>query len=275
MIKQVIVALKHKLIGHRYRIVNAELGGVRLRTYEGTIRPEADIDDAWFVSLAKESSIVFDIGANIGYTGLLANVYGKPKEMILVDPNPLALASAADNLIMNNLSGNCRFLSAFVADEVGKDVKFYSIGRGAAGSIYPEHARTAASLDSWYWVQTITIDELIRRYNLVPDLVKIDVEGAEESVLKGAMEAARLSKTSFIVEMHSNTMLSMQANAESILAWCGKVGYAAWYLKEGIRLTNAQQIAHRGRCHLLLIPSHSSYPSNLKDISQGAALPRA
>lgn len=275
MIKQILTKLKHKLVGHRYRIVNAELGGVPLRVYEGTIRLKADADDAWFVSLAKESPIIYDIGANIGYTGLLANVYAHPKEMILVDPNPLALACAADNLIMNNLSGNCRFLSAFVANEIGIDVKFYSVGRGAAGSIYPEHAKSAASLGSWYWVQTVTIDELVRRYNLIPHLVKIDVEGAEESVLKGAMETVKHGKTFFIVEMHSNTTLTMEANANSVLEWCKKTAYTAWYLKESILLTNAQQIAHRGRCHLLLIPKSSSYPAALQSIPQGSALPRA
>jgi FkbM family methyltransferase len=275
MIKPFLSSLKNKVFGYRYRIVNSGLGGRSLKVYDGTIRPKPDIDDAWFATLAKSSPVIFDIGANIGYTALLANVYAKPKQMVLVDPNPLALASAAGSLIMNNLSQNCRFMSAFVADKNGENVKFFTVGRGAAGSIYPEHARTASLLQSWYWVETITIDEIVKRCNLVPDLIKIDVEGAEGKVLQGSVVTTQLRKTTFFVEVHSNKVLTMEENANKILKWCSAVKYTAWYLKEGSQLINGKQIAHRGRCHLLLIPVENTYPQSLVQIAQGSELPQA
>jgi len=186
MIKQILGSIKHKLIGHRYRIVDSALGGIPLKVYQGTIRQVPDIDDAWFASLAKEAKIIFDIVANIRYSALLANVYGKPENMVLVDPNPLALASAADNLILNNLSDNCRFVAAFVSDTDKDKVKFYTVGRGAAASVYPEHAKTASSANSWFWVPTVTLDELSLRFGLEPDLIKVDVEDAEGMVLNRA-----------------------------------------------------------------------------------------
>lgn len=52
--------------------------------------------------------------------------------------------------------------------------------------------------------------------------------------------------------------------------WCAEVGYGAWYLKEHVRLTQPEPIAHRGRCHLLVQPSDWEYPEWLRSIPQGA-----
>jgi FkbM family methyltransferase len=274
MIKQYLAQLRNRMIGVRYRTVERKLGKQILKVHDGTIRPIADKDDAWFAYLVKSAHTVFDIGANIGYTGLLANVFGKPKNMVLVDPNPLALSSAATNMIMNGLSANCKFISAFVSDKISEKVKFYTVGRGAAGSIYPNHAKSAMKLNSWYWVPTTTIDDLCNTLEVAPDLIKIDVEGAELMVLEGARQTCKLHNSAFMVELHSNADLPMAKNADNILAWCRAVGYTMWYLKEGKVLESGNHISHRGRCHVLLQPSDRPYPAILSGIQESAELPR-
>ncbi|HKD19809.1 MAG TPA: FkbM family methyltransferase, partial [Thermoanaerobaculia bacterium] len=115
---------------------------------------------------------------------------------------------------------------------------------------------------------TTTLDELVSALKIEPDLVKIDVEGAERLVLEGARELAHRGNVTFIVEMHSNPELSMAANGRAVLDWCQRMSYEAWYMTEPQKVTTPDVFAHRGRCHLLLIPRGLPYPDCLVGIKQ-------
>ena len=52
-------------------------------------------------------------------------------------------------------------------------------------------------------VECITLDELINKGTPEPDFIKIDVEGAEEFVLKGASELLQRKKPFLMIEVHS------------------------------------------------------------------------
>lgn len=254
------------------RVVTANLFDRPYRVVKGTLRTKPDYDDAWLLALGYEAEVVFDIGSNIGQSALLLLHPGQVREIVLVDANPLALSQAAQNLILNGLCQRARFICAFASDRATETVDFYTIGTGAAGSFFASHARTASVLKAKQSVPTTTIDGLTEALNCLPDLVKIDVEGAEFLVLQGATDLARRQMTRFFVEMHSNAELPMSGNAQNILDWCRQVGYEAWYLKEKIKLTTPQPIAHRGRCHLLLLPADKSLPQGLAGLEQGAPL---
>lgn len=89
-----------------------------VKALPGTIRSKPDQDDAWFVWLARHRNTLFDVGANVGFTALVAGLCGMER-MLLIDPNPTALSRAATNLIYNNLAGRCSFVTAFVGDRGG------------------------------------------------------------------------------------------------------------------------------------------------------------
>src|SRR5690606_6188274 len=91
-----------------YKTQEVSIGGSQLRVYKGTFRG-IDKDEAWYAYLVKDANVIFDIGANVGWTALLACVYGKPNRIVLVDPNPMALTFAAGNLIINDFSEDCVF----------------------------------------------------------------------------------------------------------------------------------------------------------------------
>jgi FkbM family methyltransferase len=264
--------IKNKLFNPLYKTQLINIGGKELKVYSGTFT-KIDKDDAWLAFLMKDCKVFFDIGANIGWTALLANIYGRPQYVVLVEPNPMALTRAAGNLIMNDFALNATFIKAFVSNKHGERVKFFTIDTGSAGSMYPSHAKTASFLNSWYWVSTITLDELSDQLKMVPDLIKIDVEGAEHLVLLGALKISSMQQVRFFVEMHSNQNLSMNENANNIIHWCKDNNYRAWYLTTGEELFSASQIASRGRCHLLLLPLGTDYPTQLKKIQQGDPLP--
>ena len=161
-----------------YSFKHGTLCGVQLQVLPGTLRAKADQDDAWWFQLTKHHEKIYDLGANIGYTALLALIQNPKRQLVLVDPNPEALHKAAMNIVKNNLGSRTQFLTAFAGDKLDDTVKFYTVGAGEAGSMYASHAETASSMNSFIDVKTVTLDYMYDFYGFKPDLVKIDVEGA-------------------------------------------------------------------------------------------------
>lgn len=273
-LKALVTKAAYLLRGQRSHMVSVNLCGSQLKVLKNSFRLKEDQDDAWWYHLAQHHEVIYDIGCNVGYTALLALIQRPERPMLLVDPNPMALQNAAINLIANGLSSQVYFKNAFVSEKVDEIVKFYTIGTGAAGSMHASHAQSAASINAFIDVNTVTLDYLYSQYKLKPDLVKIDVEGAEVFVMQGAKSMAKATACAFFVEMHNVEGLGMEAAAQMILDWCDEMNYKAWYLKTGEVLNTAETIKHRGKCHLLLQPNHKTYPEYLKGIEQSAALPK-
>lgn len=274
IVKKILKKIYYSLNLDEAKYVETTLCGVPLKTLSGTIRNKVDQDDAWWFYLAKHHDVIFDIGANIGYTALLSLIQNPKRQIILVDPNPEALEKAAINIIKNNLGSRVQYLTAFVSNVLDDTIKFYTVGAGAAGSMYASHAETAASMNSYLDVKTVTLDYIYTFYDLKPDLVKIDVEGAETLVMQAAKKLANESKCSFFIEMHNVENLGMEAAAQLMLDWCKEMNYKAWYLKTGEELITAETVKTRGKCHLLLLPVTKEYPEYLKGISQNHELPK-
>lgn len=267
-----------KIVGYylkkEKRYQDSELLGIKLKVVPNTIRKNVDKDDAWYFKLVQEVENIFDLGCNIGYTSLLAAIQNKNKNILLVDPNPEALAKASQNMILNGFGMKSRFVTAFIGEKDGERLNFYTVGSGEAGSMYPSHAETAAAVNSFYEVEKITIDTLVQYVGYIPDLIKIDVEGAESLALLGAEKTASNQKTKFFIEMHALKELSMSENAKLIINWCSKNRYRAFYLKEASEITNPEVISKRGKCHLLLLPQYENYPNSLVNIKEGDPLPK-
>jgi FkbM family methyltransferase len=124
---------------------------------------------------------LIDVGANVGSVSLL--LADKIENAILFEPNPVAAARARENLARNGLgfkvyefalsdtNGEIRF-----ASDGGVDVGGHVVGNFPGG-------QSATTL-----VPCINLDEFLRQQGdpaFPVSLVKIDVEGHENSVLRG------------------------------------------------------------------------------------------
>jgi FkbM family methyltransferase len=240
--------------------------------HDGAIRQTPDYDDAWLAACAAHAKTVLDIGANKGQAAMIILLNDNVEKIVLVDPNPSALAVAASNLIHSNVSHKAAFIRAFVSERDDENVRFWTVGLGAAGSIYASHAKSAASKEESFSVKTITIDKICEYHQLKPDLIKIDVEGAEMKVLQGSKRCTAELQPRYLVEMHSNKDLTMRDNATQVIQWCRENAYTPYYLKDHAILESPEKIAHRGRCHLMLQPSTWAYPDWLRSVNQSDSL---
>ncbi len=256
--------------GIRYLIFNREekyyeknINGKKIVTVKGTYTDEWDADFDWYILLAKNSKKIYEIGSNMGQTALLALINANIDKILLVDPNPQALLVANKNVLINNWIHKTNSYLGFVGKNSGEVINFYTIGKGAAGSMYKSHSETASMINNFYKVATVTLDYLHSHFCWTPDFIKIDVEGAEALVISGGKELLKNNAIKVLVEMHANEELSMLENATKVLNLCVEINYSAWYLKTKERLTSPETISKRGRCHLLLLPKDIAFPSYL------------
>jgi len=246
-----------KILNNNYKVIR------------GTIRSKADYDEGWILFLSSKSKVVFDIGCNVGYSTLLISQSENVNNIVVVEPNPLSLSIAAENLILNDLVSNVVFIPKAAYGKSGHKIQLWTMpGPFAAASTNINFSKSGAIANNCIDVETITLDDIAETYNLWPDLVKIDVEGVEHSVLQGSSKIAKKMGTKFLVEVHSCDSLRIVENTEKILDWCKVNNFIAYYLCEHIELIDSKIIERRGRYHLLLMHRDDQYPDGLNKIHQ-------
>jgi FkbM family methyltransferase len=272
--KRVVSNIKRKL-GFPEPLATITIWEQELLLRGSSIRMKPDYDDAWVLACALRAETIFDIGANVGYDSLIMLLKNQKCRIALIEANPEALTIASENLIRNHLSSRAHFISSFLGKNDDENIEFWTLGAGAAGSAYKSHAHSAAKSGTYIQVPSQKLDTLCKNLNIIPDFIKIDVEGAEYDVLSGAQQTASNHKIRILIEMHSNPDLSMLNNARNILGWADKMNYSCWYLKKHTLLAKPEEIEHRGRCHILLQPREWAYPDWLKTIGQADPLDKA
>jgi hypothetical protein len=74
-------------------------------------------------------------------------------------------------------------------------------------------------------VASITLDQFCKERNVKPDILKIDVEGAELHVLRGAKELLLNEKISILCEVHPNQMKYCNSSLLAFEEYLNSVGY--------------------------------------------------
>lgn len=167
-----------------------------------------------------EAGFFVDIGANFGLHTLLGcDLVGPAGQDLAVEPVPENLRLLRRNLALNGFSERCAIAEMALTDGSSESVPM---------TIEPGMS-LAASLGDYLEGQKIevaagTLDQLLATYAGVPDLVKIDVEGAEHEVLKGATETLK-NGPPLLVEVHQFCLGSFDTSAESLSSYLVSFGY--------------------------------------------------
>ncbi len=129
----------------------------------------------------SDEDVFYDIGANVGLYSCLVGSAVSNCQIYSFEPHPLNIESLETNLKLNNINGTIFQLA--VSNEEGT-FDFSSEGTEAG---LGEHSLDTSGSESTVSVTVRQLDNLRKEYNIpVPTIVKIDVEGAELDVIRGA-----------------------------------------------------------------------------------------
>ena len=143
--------------------------------------------------LVRPEWVAYDVGANFGGISLTMSRLVGPRGIVCsFEANPVIAAKCQRALIRNG-SSNCQLYQAAIYKESGKDVTLYLSDNQVADSIY---RKTDRSID----VKTISLDDFSIRFGLQPDIVKMDIEGAEFDALCGFEKTIDFCKPVLILE---------------------------------------------------------------------------
>jgi FkbM family methyltransferase len=139
----------------------------------------------------------WDIGSFIGTLSIFAAQHCKSGRVISIEPDPEFFARVLRHIELNKLN-NVIPINVGIADKSGT-MKLNSSGvKGWAPSFFSK------GLDDYIDVPVITIDEFCAEHpELEPDIIKIDVEGFEGKVIRGANNTLSRKKLRMIfLELH-------------------------------------------------------------------------
>lgn len=141
----------------------------------------------------REGDVFLDVGANLGFFTLLAaRLVGQSGRVEAFEPHPDAQAALTHLAERNGVSGRITLHRAAVGETAASRVPLYLTDASVLSALSPQHApgRPSEEFRSAIDVPMTTLDEWARASpSLVPRvrLAKIDVEGSEHGVIRGAL----------------------------------------------------------------------------------------
>ncbi len=196
--------LRGPLRGARFILGTSAGEGGGATVYFNMSEPE---QTSAFVDTLKNGQVFFDIGANVGYYTILGSqLVGSQGRVFAFEPAVRNLAYLYQHTILNKAS-NVTIISAACSDTVS--LTLFSVGPNfAMGHLTNNMRLEAAATEPAFPVPTVTVDAIVQLLGVSPDVIKIDVEGAELSVLKGAQATLRKAKPTIFLSTHSDTLRS-------------------------------------------------------------------
>ncbi len=209
--------------GVRFHVFTGETIGARL-FYSGEYET-AQIDA--FFSLVSPGDLIFDAGANLGIFSLLASKHGA--FVVAFEPSPDICKRLDSNIQLNGAGGKVRAVNSAVSSERSTVLFFEArYGNQGVGRMF-SFGETGESVGK-YRVSADTLDNFARQYG-TPQLIKIDIEGAEWLALKGAKRLMSLKKApKFFVEFHPQELEHIGGSVEECVKLFQESGYLVYQL---------------------------------------------
>lgn len=159
--------------------------------------------------VCREGWVVWDCGIYLGYyTNLFSRLVAPTGCVVAFEPDPRNIERTKSNLALNHLS-NVQFVQAAIGAPVG-EIDFVishntnSHIRGAYIGLDQFDYATRERTDEVIKVRCISLDEAYQNDNLPrPDLIKIDIEGAELEALQYLDRITTEVRPIIILELHN------------------------------------------------------------------------
>ncbi len=186
----------------------------------------------FFLDNARSGDSVLDVGGHFGqYAVLFAALVSDSGRVISFEPDPAAREILLQNLELNGFANRVEIESLALFDKKGEH-SFFSKGADSMSSLFRSGLGTNASSAEVveYRVETACLDDYLDSRNLAaPDFVKLDTEGAEINILRGARQLLQ-SGAIIVCELHPYAWEEFGTTFEELLLLIRDAGRTISYL---------------------------------------------
>jgi FkbM family methyltransferase len=178
----------------------------------------------WMINHLQSGQTFVDAGAHFGYFSLLANKLGC--RVWSFEPT-----SATFELLSENTAAHSVHITQAGLANENEKVVFYTF----KGSFSEYNSLSAEQYLEKDWfekadcveehIQVIKLDDFCRNHQIVPDCIKIDVEGAEDNVVLSAEKLLRSTQPMVIMEYHPGNEKGPHAMAAHLLQQWGYMAH--------------------------------------------------
>jgi FkbM family methyltransferase len=192
----------------RFRQHMLHLCGMQGDRYFEQVDLSDEGENAFFLQIMDRcitaESTAIDVGANIGLITVALATVIRSGMIYSFEPSPKAFPALTETLKANRV-GNARTFQLALAER--EDTFGFSDNPLSAAA---SHLRDASSLDAATTeVRATTLDAFVDRERIPRvDFIKIDVEGFEQEVLKGAARTLRDHRPNVFLEFNSFTLIA-------------------------------------------------------------------
>lgn len=173
-------------------------------------------------NLSKNADILFDVGGNIGVIAMI--LAGKMKAGSVIysfEPAPLSFKYLKDTARVQK--GKAKIIPVNLAVSNNND-KLYFTNDGNSCTNHISTADEAGTIS----IDSITIDSFCKANNVIPQVIKIDIEGAEYWALQGMQQTLKTNNCQVLVEIHTGFLLDNNITSEMFGNLVDSIGYKAF-----------------------------------------------
>lgn len=178
-----------------------------------------------FISRCHPKMVLVDCGAHYGLFSLAAAHFGGEGAFSLaVEPSPMAANMIRAQARLNMLEKQVEVLRKSVSAHSGY-IDMISAGVNSGGYLLGMTSERDST--EFSRVPSVTVDEVCLSRHLVPTHLKIDVEGMEEAVIRGAHRTLSLTPGPVVfLELHCNLIRMAGGDPAQSLHLLSSHGYA-------------------------------------------------
>lgn len=195
--------------------------------------------------LCKDSSVIFDIGANTGIYALSAQAINPKAKVYAFEPVSRVYNKLTYNIKINDFP--IKSYEKALSNMTGEAIIYDTNSEHTYSVTVNKNSNTSNSKVFKTKIKTITIDDFIKEEGLSRiDLMKIDVEAHEAEVLEGFKENLKKLKPTILVEILNE---NVAAKIAEIVKECD---YIYFNIDENIGIRKVEKITKSDYYNFLL-----------------------
>ena len=183
--------------------------------------------------LIKKGSTIFDIGGNFGwYSCHFSQLVGETGKVHIFEPTDI-IDDLKNNLILNEFIDRCKLNKTALGNKNGTGTLFIPKKLGTAFASLRDHKNQYGDEAINVSVNIEKLDDYVIANKIQKiDFIKIDVEGAEYPILKGAEVSLRRYKPMVLLEIQENHTQCFDYTPDELICYIKDLGYNVYEIDQ-------------------------------------------